>query len=156
MNIVDNFLDRSSLELITNLLFSNDFPWYMSTGISEEGSEGMYFTHTFYQNYVPKSDHIGILGSFINALEPKAIIRLRAALYPKTSELQWHGMHTDYPFEHKGCILYLNTCDGYTGFSDNKVESIENRALFFDPSKPHCSTSCTNQDFRAIIIMNHF
>ena len=156
MKIVDNFLNREYFDSIQTFLTSKDFPWYMSTGISGEGTEGMYFTHTFYQNYAPKSDHIGIFGSFINALEPKAIIRLRAALYHKTSELQWHGMHTDYPFEHKGCILYLNTCDGYTGFVDNKVESIENRALFFDPSEHHCSTSCTNQDFRAIIIMNYF
>ena len=156
MNVVDNFLDRSTFESIKNFLLSSDFPWYVSKGISEEGSEGMYFTHTFYENYVPKSDYIGMFGSFINVIQPKAIMRLRAALHPKTEKLEWHGMHRDYPFEHKGCILYLNTCNGYTGFTDNKIESIENRALFFDPGEEHCSTSCTDQDFRAIIIMNYF
>lgn len=155
MRIVDNYLHNEYFESVKKFIFSEDFPWYRTEGISEEGSEGFYFTHTFYQNYAPKSEYTGVLSEFINLISPKAIMRIRAALYPKTGQLEWHGMHVDYPFEHNGCILYLNSCDGYTGFEDSKIESIENRALFFDPSKNHCSTSCTDQDFRAIIIMNY-
>ena len=155
MRIVDNFLNREYFNKIQDYIL-HDIPWYKSKGISEEGSEGFYFTHTFYQNYAPCSDHIGILSDFINLIGPKAIIRLRAALYPRTQSLEWHGMHKDCPFEHNGCILYLNSCNGYTGFTGTCVESIENRALFFNPNEDHCSTSCTDQDLRAIIIMNYF
>ena len=155
MKIVDNFLDREYFDKIHDKILY-EIPWYVSKGISEQGSDGFYFTHTFYENYAPCSECIGILSDFINLIRPKAIMRLRAAIHPRTQSLEWHGMHKDYPFDHKGCILYLNSCDGYTGFTDTRVESIENRALFFNPNEDHCSTSCTDQDLRAIIIMNYF
>ena len=37
-----------------------------------------------------------------------------------------------------------------------EVECRENRILFFDPSKEHASTTCTDQTVRSIIIVNYF
>ena len=50
------------------------------------------------------------------------------------------SFHTDFPPEwnHKTGIFYVNTCNGYTLFSDGtKVESIENRFVEFDSSIEH-------------------
>jgi hypothetical protein len=65
-------------------------------------------------------------------------------------------MHNDFPFEHKGAILSLNTCDGGTWVENKFVKSEENQVIFFDPSKPHCSTSCTDNQVRVNIILNYF
>ena len=60
-------------------------------------------------------------------------------------------------YKHCGLIFYLNTNNGFTILDDGtKIESVENRALFFDPSKRHCSTTCTDSIFRSIIIINYF
>jgi hypothetical protein len=65
-------------------------------------------------------------------------------------------MHVDQNFKHKGIILYVNNNDGYTKLIDGtKIESIENRALFFDSSKKHCSTTCTNAESRINININY-
>ena len=65
-------------------------------------------------------------------------------------------MHRDYETKHKGVLYSLNTCDGYTIFEDGtKVKSVANRALLFDPSIPHCSTTCTNAWYRSNIILNY-
>ena len=53
-------------------------------------------------------------------------------------------------------MFYFNTCDGYTKLNDGtKVESVANRALFFDPSIPHQSTNCTNAKARFNININY-
>ena len=60
------------------------------------------------------------------------------------------------PFPHKGFLFYVNTNNGFTILEDGtKVESIANRALFFDSSKSHKSTTCTDEDIRVNININY-
>ena len=50
----------------------------------------------------------------------------------------------------------MNTCNGFTILDDGtKIDSIENRALLFDPSKLHHSTTCTDEKVRINIILNY-
>ena len=66
-------------------------------------------------------------------------------------------MHIDYPFPHKGAILSLNTCNGYTKLEDGtKVDSVANRILLFDASTPHCSTTTSDTTARFNININYF
>ena len=65
-------------------------------------------------------------------------------------------MHTDMEFSHTAAVLSLNTCDGYTKLADGtKVDSVENRIIFFDAGKAHCSTTTTNAKARFNIIVNY-
>ena len=51
----------------------------------------------------------------------------------------------------------MNTNNGYTEFEDGtKVESVENRIVYFDGSIPHNSSTCTDQKVRAVISINYF
>ena len=77
-------------------------------------------------------------------------------------EMASHGIdlrscadHIDYEFTHKGAILYLNTCDGYTYCDGHKVKSVANRILLHDPSKLHHSTATTDQPRRVICNVNY-
>jgi len=66
-------------------------------------------------------------------------------------------MHQDYEWEHKGALLSLNTCDGYTRFeTGEKIDSVANRIIFFDPSIRHTSTNTTNDKRRININFNYF
>jgi|LakMenE18May11ns_1017448.scaffolds.fasta_scaffold9957695_3 hypothetical protein len=159
--IIDNFIEPSIFEHFKKTIVGNNtIPWFLNHGISTKNTyndEGIYFTHTFYTDYNISSQYFGSLNPIFEKINPKAIIRARANVYPKTNKIVQHGMHIDYPYEHFGLIVYLNTNNGFTILEDGtKVESIENRALFFDPSKNHCSTTCTDSFFRSIVIVNYF
>ena len=41
------------------------------------------------------------------------------------------------------------------GIFGKKFKSIANRALMFDPSIIHQSTTCTDKDFRALLVLNY-
>ena len=79
-------------------------------------------------------------------------------MYTRTEEVQVHPFHSDSSSIEglKGLILSINTCDGYTGFEDGtEVDSVENRAIMFDSTKPHHSTSCSNAPYRLNINVNY-
>jgi hypothetical protein len=50
-------------------------------------------------------------------------------------------------------VIYIHNLN-FDGFLI--IESIENRALFFDSSKPHSSTTCTDKQMRINFNMNYF
>ena len=86
----------------------------------------------------------------------KALIRIKINMNPNHPIIKEHGMHTDFDFSHKGAIFSINTCDGYTKLEDGtKIDSVANRMLFFDASRPHTSSTCTDQAVRMNINFNY-
>ena len=87
------------------------------------------------------------------------LIRAKANCYPRSDRKITHPKHLDYrdyKSPTKGLILSLNTCNGATILENGKeVKSVANRALFFNPSKPHASTNCTDQHARFNINVNY-
>ena len=105
--------------------------------------------------FISPECHIFI--DILNQLEVKSLIRIKANLYPSTDNIEYQSEHIDYDYEHNGAIFYLNTNDGFTTLEDGtKIEPVENRILLFDPSKPHNSTTCTNDKCRVNVNFNFF
>ena len=164
--IIDDFLPKENFKGLYNLvLSSHKFAWFYNQSVAttkDKDKSHIYFSHVFYDESVPYSDHFKELHIVWKALEKnnhklKGLLRSKANLYPKTPELIIHEMHKDFPFEHKGGLLSLNTCDGYTLLEDGtKVDSVANRMLIFDASKKHASTTCTNKNARININFNFF
>ena len=99
-----------------------------------------------YEMFVPKFKQ---LANF------KTLIRVKINAYPYTNVVKEHNGHIDFDYEHVGAVFSLNTCDGYTKFSDGtKSESIANRIVFFDASKEHSSTTTSNAKLRYNINFN--
>ena len=160
--IIDNFLSKEENDNIFKVLTSNEFCWYFNsdtvTGIEElDNSMDTYFVHPFYQNFRPLSPEIDILAPIFNKLSLKALVRVKANLYPYTQEIRKHGFHIDQPYDLKSCLYYVNTNNGFTTFEDGtKVESVANRAVFFNSIEPHCSSTTSNSKFRITINFNYF
>jgi hypothetical protein len=157
--VIDDFLPEADFRAIQEFVFSSDFPWFYLdrvSGLPDDISD-IGFAHILHRNHTPTSDFSHrIIGPLVNAVRPKALIRVRASLYLKGPTLIEHSMHTDYPFSHQVFMLYLNTNNGYTTFSDGKiVQCKENRAVFFDGGVPHKSSNCTDQDRRVTLTMNY-
>jgi hypothetical protein len=93
----------------------------------------------------------------LNVIQPKKLIRIKANLYTKTKEIEYHPLHQDYSFEHKGAIYYINSNDGKTVINNGKVEidSVENSLLLFNSRLPHGSTSTSNKNARINININY-
>jgi len=177
-HVIDNYLPQQSFTRLRDCILKEDaLPiyvrpytttdfngnWYPSLNtLTTSGriKDGVYFTHAFKDFNNPKfSAWVSLLDPFLSVLSPNRIIRMQFNLYHRTFFLHKHKFHIDDPTPHKGCILSLNTNNGRTilkNFPLNiGVKSIENRALFFDPSKPHKGTTCTDADYRANIIVNY-
>ena len=83
------------------------------------------------------------------------LIRIKINAYPYTNIVKEHKDQIDSDFKHTGAVFSLNTCDGFTKFSDGtKVESVANRIVFFDASKFHHSSTTSNAKLRYNINFN--
>ena len=159
--VIDNFLKEEELNALREVLYQTKFDWHFTDKITIEQNETdnfFYFCHVLYnQKSLHTSEYFPIVYPILRKLEPKALIRVKANLYINQGEgVKEHAQHTDEEFTHKGALFSLNTCDGYTKLGNEKVESIANRIVLFDPSIPHASTSTSNSKVRMNINFNYF
>lgn len=159
--IIDNALPPEEFERIKNNIINPKFPWNLTTGITNEKEvlptyASFYFTHLFWTGF-DTEPQAQIFAPLLDLMDCSAIMRIKANCYPSTPEIITHDNHVDYDFPHKGAIYYLNNNNGVTILEDKiEVESIENRLLLFDPSKPHTSTTCTDTKCRINVNFNYF
>jgi len=164
--IIDNFLDQSDFDLLKNNILTNgNFPWYMRIGVSQNNSnDGYFFTHLFYDDFQVTSNYFNTISPLLDKINPLALIRIKANFYPVSSKIIKHNPHVDFmddndsPISCKACLFYLNNNNGKTIFEGGEeIKSVENRALFFDPSILHQSTTCTDDSVgRFNINFNYF
>ena len=172
--LIDNFLPLDVFDKLKTFLLPVDvyknegqMPWYyipagnvvhQSSFDSTCNWRLFYLSHIVYDHVIESSFYERIISHFWEQLNIKSLIRIKINMYPNTEKLHEHGMHVDYDYPHKAAILSINTCDGYTKLEDGqiKIDSIANRMLLFDASKPHSSTTCTDQPVRMNINFNYF
>ena len=171
LRVIDNFLSTNEFIILKDL-FMGDIPWYRAEGISGSDStnaivnplDNYYFTHLLYAEYIPRSENWEQVHRILEegikkhyGVAYSVITRIKANFYPRTEEVQVHPFHVDSGniANLHGLVFSLNTNDGYTGFVDGtEVDSVENRAAFFNATKKHHSTSCSNAPFRLNINVN--
>jgi hypothetical protein len=159
--IIDNVLSKEEFENIKNSILNPNFPWNLTPVVTNENENlpiqaSYYFTHEFWSgfNTEPQAQ---VFTPLLNIMECKAIIRIKANVYPSTETIVHHDNHCDYEFSHKGAIFYLNTNNGLTVLEDKtEVQSLENRLLLFDASRSHHSTTCSDDKCRVNINFNYF
>jgi len=158
--VVDNFLPKENFNILKTLMLSKNFPWYYFPNITfPKTSKGnlFYMQHLFFEKE-PNSDfYLIIKENLLNFIDIKSLIRVKGNFYPNQNIKDIDEMHVDYTFKHKGAIFSINTNNGGTLLKDGtKIDSIENRILFFDPSIEHDSENCTNAKVRVNININYF
>jgi hypothetical protein len=158
--VIDNYLPQEDFVKIKSTIMSNDFAWFYNedvTFLKDHNSESLYFIHLLYTNNQPNSNHFDIVMPILKKINPKAIIRIKANLYPNLNKKIENKPHIDYDYEHKGALFYINTNNGDTVLNDGtRIEAVENRILFFNPNELHNSTHCTDKKARFNININYF
>ena len=159
--VIDNYLPQEQFEVIKNMMMGKEFPWYYAPNVAGPNEDkyinSMYFTHQFCNDALVSSHLFDVLKPLIDKIGVKALVRVKGNLYTNVGSLLENDRHVDYDFPHKGAIFYINTNNGPTTLEDGtKIDSVENRILFFDPTKEHYSTHCTDQKVRVNININYF
>jgi hypothetical protein len=159
--VIDNFLPKENFLIIKETLLKNNFPWYYYPNISNKNKISrehlFYMMHLIYERDLSSNFYYLIRDNLLNFINIKALIRVKANLNPNQNIKKLNEPHTDYNFSHKGAIYSINTCNGGTILQDGtKIDSVENRILFFDPSLEHDVEFCTDQKVRVNININYF
>ena len=165
--IVDNFLPEKEFSKLSNTIISKNFPFHIFNKVTgnevDENSLPFWYyygIHVIYNNNEPKSDWFKCFDNMLSYMHDQGLglglCRIKVNFYPGTPTLVEHEPHTDYPFPHQGAVLALNTCNGFTRIKNRTIKSVANQMILFDPSKPHNSTTCTDQKGRWTINFNYF
>ena len=154
-DIFNNFMfNMDQKEGIHNFVNGEEIPWHV---VKHNSKDSIRFVHFTYDQQNVTSEWFNILGPVLRELNPKSLVRIKANLFPKTTEIEEHGYNVDFPFECSTSIFYLNTNNGYTKFEDGTVvESVANRLLTFPTLCKHTSSSCTDVAARVTINFNYF
>jgi len=158
--VIDNYLPKEQFEAIRDMMINNrELSWFYHSAVTYENQtdSNFYFTHVFYINSMVSSNFFNRLAPLITKINPKALLRVKGNLYTNIGNHIKDEDHTDFNFEHKGAIFYINTNNGPTVLDDGtEIEAVENRILFFEPHKMHNSFYCTDQKVRVNININYF
>tara|TARA_B100001113_G_C20711428_1_gene449551 strand:- start:34 stop:570 length:537 start_codon:yes stop_codon:yes gene_type:complete len=158
--IIDDCLDKDYFKFLQEQMMCPDFPWLYQSEVANEGEnkdDDFYFIHRIYENNNPVSTFWEPCEKLLQDLDVKALLRVRVLLFVNQGKMIIHDDHVDYPFSHKTALLYVNSNNGSTGFEDgSRVDSVENRVVLFDGSKPHNSSTCTDQKVRLVFSVNYF
>ena len=159
--VFDNFLDDNVFLSILDTMKSQSFPWVMTHVLNDTEENHLYniqMCHLFYYQYKP-ADSAQMLFPLVQAIDPLAILKIKANVLTNTDRIIEHGMHVDVdnklecPFIKTG-ILYMNTCNGYTRFDSGQVDSVKNRFVIFPNTMKHTGTTTTDSPFRMVININ--
>jgi len=166
IKIEDNFLAQEIFDEIQRKMLSDSFPWYFTDTVDFLiDVDKFQFTHGLYLDSVPTSNWFQNMTPIVAALDPVSILRIKANLLTRTSNIIENEFHLDMSFSSKEkqknhwatSIFYINTNNGYTEFENGtKVESVANRMVTFPANMKHRGTSCTDQPTRIVINFNYF
>ena len=162
--VLDNFLSTEEFNILKDVMTSDWFPWYKInfknnpyTVMDPEIEKfNVQFIHTFYKESRSWSEFFQYLDPIIKKISPLSIIRIKANMNLATNNIVKYDLHQDFSDERiTTAIYYLNTNNGYTYFSDgSKIESKENRLVYFNSKVLHSGTTCTDEKFRCVLNLN--
>ena len=160
MKIIDNALNDSLLISIKERIESkSSMPWYFieDSAAAPTQFHSNLLNYSFYHlvfsdneifsSAAERTHSVGLILKDLFELEKTYnVYGLRWGMTTTLNKIHRHAPHTDYPFDHKVILFYLNDSDGDTYFYDNEhkiIDSVtpkENRAVLFDGSILHSSS----------------
>ena len=170
IEVIDNFLEQESFNELQKFFMSPRSQWRFVDFVVSKDQDNQkkdgYFVHSFrdlhpvtFEDRFPISPNYDVLYKLLDKLKKKVnfnqILRIRSSLFPRREKQNSDAFHVDYKFDHKVCIFYINTNNGYTLFkTGEKVESVANRLLIFDGLKEHSTVVQSDTSARYIININ--
>ena len=156
----NNFLTTDFFNEFRDIVLHQDFSWYRRNVMTPNAPGGIWFTYNFYNKMNSNSEfYVPYIIPILEALKAQAPLQIRANMF--ISKLfERSGWHTDYDFECKTAIFYLNDCDGGTELKSNNqiifIKAEANKMLVFDTLIPHRAVTAKQEPIRYVINFNYF
>ena len=152
LEIIDDFLPQTDFDTISGVFASRQVPW---TCVDDDPTQtGVQFCHVLYAHFAPCSHIWPVLAPIHPVMKPRAYLRVKANLQPRTEKIIQNNFHSDFA-DCITSIFYLNSNNGYTLFEDGtKIQSKENRVVIFDSQMRHAGIPCTDEKRRVVINFN--
>ena len=159
IEIIDNFLtsyqSNSYINSFNGMMEGTGlFPWYFCNNLNGEEKRGnFYFNHTVVQGFqVFNQEQVLLFNPLLSKLKISIdrVCRLKVNLYPWTGRRIHHQTHIDYdPGQNlTTCLYYVNDSNRVTVFDGKrKIRCKKNRAIIFDGSNRHHSTTPTDANY---------
>ena len=168
IEIIDDFLSSYYADIYEktfngmNRGFSM-FPWYFANNLNDKKYKGnYYFTNCCYDvvGGVNNSKETPLYEPLLNkiGITIPNVKRIKSNLYPWTGRRIHHQTHTDYEpnLGLRTCLYYVNDSNRVTIFDGKKrIRCKGNRAIIFDGSIPHHSTTPTNVNYGCSINIDY-
>ena len=150
-------LNEENFRNLENLMMGSAIDWHHVGGDVSVDSD--YLVHAFFyydENKHPvDSPFFKYLYPLLKKLSLKSLLRIKANFFPATERIEDHNLH-DHGSSHKMAIYSINTNNGYTRLKDGqKINSIANRVLIFDPLNLHASSSCSDKNCRVNLVVDY-
>ena len=162
IDIIDDFLTDYYANIFVKTFGDSKFPWFFVDDLNHVQRRGnYYFNHSVIREYEVKSQHwLPIFEPLVNRIGVsfRNVYKLKVNLYTRTQFRVHHFSHTDYDpnLGLRTCLYYVNTNNGFTVFDGKrKIRSKKNRAIIFDGSTKHHSTTPTDSNWRCSINMDY-
>ena len=156
MKEINNYITHYQWNSICDTFLANNFPWFYEP--TQVDGDSSFMMHCFYRDGQVNSDFYYLIQPILDKLKPTEILNIRANLAlkrPMTSD--WHvDDYWDKRLLHTTAIYYVNSCNGYTVFKNNKIKSVGNKILIFDANTLHKVEYQTDTDTRMVINFNYF
>lgn len=159
IKVISNVMNIEDFNILSNTVKSQDFEWHYHEHQSHLKTDGEYFDHCLYNKFEINSHAFNLIRPLLHKLKVKSLIQARLNLLIAKETPKFSEFHTDYFYECKTAIFYLNTCNGYTEFFDNektKVYSQENKVVIFNSQIQHRAVSQTDNKRRIVLNINYF
>ena len=156
---INNVMNVEDFNILSNTVKSQDFEWHYHENQSHLKTDGEYFDHSLYNKFNINSHAFELILPLLDKLNVKALIQARLNLLIAKETPQFSEFHTDYSYECKTAIFYLNTCNGYTELFDDKktkIVSQENKVVIFNSQINHRAVSQTDNKRRIVLNLNYF
>ena len=153
MQIIDNFLPKEEFKSIESLLLGEQFYWFYKEGMTYKDDGLFFMVHMFYEPEVgSNSEHLNMWNTFMNKVEAKKCMRIKANLTFKTPTIEPRPLHYDFSVG-KTAVFYINTNNGYTEFKNGvKVHSVANRVCIFDSNLEHRGTTHSEGGHQRVVV----
>jgi len=180
MKVIDNYLDKDTFKKITDLVLSDNFPWFYNENITQDKSNqhvfSYGFTHIFHDGQKRNTYYSELILPITKQIQTTVnggdILRSRLDMTMSVSGKYMHNPHIDYPYDNITTIFYLNDSDGDTVLFNeygndintvykrerlteiNRVSPKANRLLIYDGNRLHTGNSPVNHKRRILLNSN--
>ena len=167
IEVYDNFLS-SNHNYSYERIFSGDpniaFPWFFINNLNGTKDRGnFYFSNITYDSILNINDtsQYAIYEPLLNRLNitMSNVKRIKTNLYPLSGRRMHHSTHVDYEPNQgfRTCLYYVHESNRLTIFDGKqKIKCKNNRAIIFDGSIPHHSTTPTDANYACSVNIDYW